>query len=200
MTERIELRPDGPHSDAYAIEVAQALAEAVRVLNRATALGRGLSEPATAYAIVGGLAGAVGRMPQLLAQVSDYLYDEEFIAERLADDRGTTAGGLASLHGQLGGARHQAHDLGETLRTLHSALSHLYLATPAADPGSGFETDEPTPPDNGTAPVVWDDSAAPGGYVCAAYVDQARPVCGMPVESAPCTDHSTAPAGWEVRS
>ena len=61
---------------------------------------------------------------------------------------------------------------------------------------------DPTLPDNGPAPVVWDDSAAPGGYVCAAPAGQPDGqslICGMPVESEPCPYHGqTADAPGEA--
>ncbi len=39
-------------------------------------------------------------------------------------------------------------------------------------------------------PEVWDPSVPPGGYVCA-VPDERYPggICGMPVESEPCTEH-----------
>ncbi|MFC9089020.1 hypothetical protein [Nocardiopsis dassonvillei] len=39
-------------------------------------------------------------------------------------------------------------------------------------------------------PVVWSDAAAPGGYVCAAPIPEG--LCGVPVESEPCREHSLA--------
>ncbi|WP_435109421.1 hypothetical protein [Nocardiopsis synnemataformans] len=39
-------------------------------------------------------------------------------------------------------------------------------------------------------PVVWSDAAAPGGYVCAAPAPTG--LCGEPVESEPCREHSLA--------
>lgn len=46
-----------------------------------------------------------------------------------------------------------------------------------------------------TAPEVWSDAVAPGGYVCAAP-DPTRPdgICGMPVEDEPCSEHTEAVA------
>lgn len=40
-----------------------------------------------------------------------------------------------------------------------------------------------------TVTGVWDDSVAPGGYVCG--------YCGTPVESEPCADHEAAPSTEE---
>lgn len=40
-------------------------------------------------------------------------------------------------------------------------------------------------------PSVWDDSVAPGGWVCSA--------CGMPTESEPCGEHQSMPDQWDDR-
>ncbi|WP_067825892.1 hypothetical protein [Actinomadura kijaniata] len=68
-----------------------------------------------------------------------------------------------------------------------------------------------TTPHRPTAPEVWDDSIPPGGYVCAVPGPLPDGICGMPVESEPCPDHTPAtgthvcadipppdpaPAGW----
>jgi hypothetical protein len=40
-------------------------------------------------------------------------------------------------------------------------------------------------------PTVWSDAVAPGGMVCAVPIPgKPEGVCGMPVESEPCTEHA----------
>lgn len=40
-------------------------------------------------------------------------------------------------------------------------------------------------------PTVWSDAVAPGGMVCAVpMADRPDGICGMPVESEPCTVHA----------
>ena len=56
----------GPHDDATITALAQITAEAVRALNHATCPRRRLSEPATVYRVLGELATAANRLPQLL--------------------------------------------------------------------------------------------------------------------------------------
>jgi len=55
------------------VALAHAVAESVRSLNHATLGGGGLSQPADAYQVLGELALAASRLPQLLAQVGRWL-------------------------------------------------------------------------------------------------------------------------------
>lgn len=67
-----ELSIDGPHSPDYTRQIADQLAECVRVLNHATR-GDGLVNPGDAYELLGALARAAGGLPQLLGQVDQFL-------------------------------------------------------------------------------------------------------------------------------
>ena len=55
----------GPHDDATITALAQITAEAIRALNHATFPCAALSEPATVYRVLGELATAANRLPQL---------------------------------------------------------------------------------------------------------------------------------------
>ena len=55
------------------VALAHAVAESVRSLNHATLGGGGLAQPADAYQVLGELALAASRLPQLLTQVGRWL-------------------------------------------------------------------------------------------------------------------------------
>ena len=77
----------GPHDDDTITALAQITAEAVRALNHATFPRAALSEPGTVYRVLGELATAANRLPQLCSQLARWL-DEENTAGRLAHDPG----------------------------------------------------------------------------------------------------------------
>jgi hypothetical protein len=76
----------GPHDDATITALAQITAEAIRALNHATITPAGLSEPATVNRVLGQLATAAHRLPQLCSQLARWL-EQENTAGRLAGDR-----------------------------------------------------------------------------------------------------------------
>ena len=75
----------GPHDDATITALAQITAEAIRALNHATIPHAALTEPATVYRVLGELATAAHRLPQLCSQLARWLAEEN-AAGRLADD------------------------------------------------------------------------------------------------------------------
>lgn len=82
-----ELHTDGPHSPDYTRQVAEAMAEAVRVLNYATQSDDGLKNPADAYELLGYLAAAAASLPQLLRQTQGFL-DQGVQNGTVRDDHG----------------------------------------------------------------------------------------------------------------
>jgi hypothetical protein len=131
----IEFRPDGPHSDDYTTDLADAFAESVRVLNHATMTGSGLTYPATAYTVVGALSAGASGLRQLLDQLGAFL-DQQDAAGRLGDDRNAhrdPAAALAAAHVHLTNARHAAAALSVALGEAQSALSGLYQTSTSAD-------------------------------------------------------------------
>lgn len=89
MSTVLTSRLDGPHNDERTAAVAELAAEAVRFVNYATGshASSGLTYPATAYAVTASLGLAASRLPQLAAQVTDFL-DRELAAGRLGEDSG----------------------------------------------------------------------------------------------------------------
>jgi hypothetical protein len=89
----ITLSPGGPHSPAYTRQVANAAAEAIRVLNHATfqASGGALAHPADVDAVIQALATMHARLPQLYGQLTGWLREQ------------ATAGRLQTSHGPYRG-------------------------------------------------------------------------------------------------
>jgi hypothetical protein len=78
VSETITLSVIGPHSPEYTEQVANGLAECVRVLNYATgsAAQGAIGYPATVYDVLGSLYTATGRLPQLLGQLAAWLEEQ----------------------------------------------------------------------------------------------------------------------------
>ena len=90
MSINVVLNPGAPPDHLYVLEVAEALAEAVRVLNHQTLHGA-LESPEDADVVVSALATMAHRLPQLLDQVGRWLEAEE-AAGRLEVADGKFAG------------------------------------------------------------------------------------------------------------
>ena len=75
MSETITLSPGGPHSPAYTRQLANAAAEAIRVLNHATfqTSSGALAYPAGVDAVIEALATMHARLPQLYGQLTEWL-------------------------------------------------------------------------------------------------------------------------------
>jgi hypothetical protein len=115
----------GLHDDDTIIALAQITAEAIRALNHATFPPGELSEPATAYAVLGQLAAAAHRLPQLCGQLSRWLAGEN-TAGRLAHTTGGLDEALDDIQASLDRAARHATRLGEALDQAHQATAWLY--------------------------------------------------------------------------
>lgn len=119
----------GPYDDDTTSRQAQRAADAIRYLNYATR--EGISEPNTVAVIAGHLADAAYRLPQLLAQLSDWLH-QETTAGRIAADRPQPPWTLTvPAREQLGDAAEQAGHLANALDSARQFASTLYAAEPA---------------------------------------------------------------------
>ena len=90
----------GPHDDDTITALAQITAEAVRALNHATFPRAALSEPGTVYRVLGELATAANRLPQLCSQLARWLAEEN-TAGRLAHDSGSLPDALYRVLARL---------------------------------------------------------------------------------------------------
>ncbi|SEG90971.1 hypothetical protein SAMN04489712_1283 [Thermomonospora echinospora] len=139
MGERIEFRPDGPHSDDYTTDLARAFAEAVRVLNHAT-MRAGLHYPSTVYDMTGNLATGTAGLGQLVSQIGAFL-KREATAGNLADTSGTDPrltvrdAALAIQDAECAAAA-----LADALRDIQSAVSGLYVPDPDEPEKTSGET------------------------------------------------------------
>ncbi len=121
----ISLHTDGPHSPDYTAEVGNALAEAVRVLNYATRRGEdGLEYPGDAYTLLGNLHTATSRLPQLLAQVTEFL-DGWQASGQLASSDGDPSMLAARAAFELGEAHTLARNLTSSLQAAQNAIASL---------------------------------------------------------------------------
>lgn len=73
----LTIDPDAPADPVYVLELAEALAEIVRVLNRLTLHHEALHYPSEAGEVFQHLAVMASRLPQLASQVSGWLEREQ---------------------------------------------------------------------------------------------------------------------------
>jgi hypothetical protein len=124
---QVDLNIDGPHSDDYTIEVAQAAREAVRVINHATIFGDGLSMPQTVYAVTGALHETAYEMRQALEQIRVFL-DNEHDDGRIATDNDGDPGDAVADFADLGQeAEEAAYALSDALERMQQIASHFYV-------------------------------------------------------------------------
>jgi hypothetical protein len=115
----------GPHDDDTITALAQITAEAIRALNHAT-IPHALTEPATVYRVLGELATAAHRLPQLCSQLARWL-DAENTAGRLAHDSGALPRALHEATASLGVlAASDAAQLAGALDRAQQATAGLY--------------------------------------------------------------------------
>ena len=115
----------GPHDDDTITALAQITAEAIRALNHATFPQAALSEPGTVYRVLGELATAANRLPQLCSQLARWL-DAEHTAGRLAHTKGDVPGALRHVTARLEDATRYAGLLGGALDDAQQATAGLY--------------------------------------------------------------------------
>ena len=115
----------GPHDDATITALAQITAEAVRALNHATFPRAAHSEPGTVYRVLGELATAANRLPQLCEQLARWL-DAENTAGRLAHDTGLMPAPVHFVMARLEEASRRAALLGGALDDAQQATAGLY--------------------------------------------------------------------------
>ncbi len=129
---RLPTLADGPHDDTTIIALADITAEAIRTLNHATMPPARLTEPATAYGVLGHLAAAAHRLPQLCGQLAGWLA-EQHTAGRLAHTTGGLPDAVEDARASLDRAARHATHLGEALDLAQQATTWLYR------PGNGGE-------------------------------------------------------------
>jgi len=121
----------GPYADPCTIAAADLAAETIRYLNYAVPRG-GITEPATAAAVIANLAAALYRMPQALTAISEWLQAES-AAGRIADDhRRSPAQLTARIRAAISQATENAGELSSILTAAHNLTATLHATGPAA--------------------------------------------------------------------
>jgi hypothetical protein len=128
-------RIGGPHCDADTVGAAETAAEAIRYLNHAAPRG-GVTEPATVSTAAAALAAAAYRLPQLLAQLAEWLAAETAVG-RIADDHHRPAWQLAdATHILLWEATEHADHLASALSAAANITATLHAIDGPAAPAA----------------------------------------------------------------
>ena len=139
MSVVITLNTDGPREPGYVLEVAEGLAESVRVLCHLTRDHEALEHPAEAYQVACSLELMAERLPQLLEQLSRW-YAARHAAGALRVTEGEYAGqpGRAATAAmmRLGAAGISAESFGEDLKAV-SAVTAWIAGPEDGGPASG---------------------------------------------------------------
>ncbi|TDC70570.1 hypothetical protein E1200_04865 [Actinomadura sp. GC306] len=118
--------PAAAGNDDETVQLAANLYEHVRQLNYATAGPPSLTQPSTAYAILGNLSAATYGLNQALDQVNRFFL-RELQAGRLGHDHGEDLTDVLSRHGQaLADARHHTQALCTALNEAHAAINAVH--------------------------------------------------------------------------
>lgn len=121
---------NGPHDDDTTTAVAALTAEATRYLAYATRPGSGgVTSPVTVYDLATELISATGRIPQIVTQLSSWLYAEDSAGRIASDGPATTA---EDARAALTEARYAAE-------RLYLALSEAVNMTAVLRPADGGE-------------------------------------------------------------
>jgi hypothetical protein len=129
MSEPISLSTLGPHSPEYTVQVANAMAECVRVLNHATRLGEAIGYPSTVYDVLGALYTATARFPQLLDQLSGWLEHMTEAGSLGEDQHGDVIGVVAAAEEALARTSGLFGSITSALQAAQQAISGLHLAS-----------------------------------------------------------------------
>jgi len=134
MSINVVLNPDAAVDHLYVLEVAEALAEAVRVLNHQTLHGA-LESPEDAGVVLSALATMAHRLPQLLDQVGHWLD-----AEAQAGHLEVTSGKFAGRPGAVANAVRILLDAAAgRFREAETALEAAHQVTAALAPAGNDE-------------------------------------------------------------
>lgn len=125
LTRELDARLDGPHADEHTAGAASLAAECIRFLNYATGSHRaaGLEFPSTVYEVAADLKLAAERMPQLLAQLDQWLADQQLAGHLGMDDGSPTYDALARAGVSLTIAASHARALADRLGEVQNALA-----------------------------------------------------------------------------
>jgi hypothetical protein len=115
--------------------LAHTAAETVRSLNHATLGGKGLAQPADAYAVLGELSLAAAGLPQLLAQVSRFLAGALASGQLGCDDGADPVAAVSGAWMFMSDARSAATALARDLSQAQQQLAAVHGTPEAEDAG-----------------------------------------------------------------
>ena len=124
----VSLNTDAPADPTYTLELAEAFAQAVRVLNHVTRDHAALGHPADADTLIREITTAVSRLPQLLGQVGTWLRDEQALGRIQVtggDWEGNPAAAVVAALLRLDAAGAIAPDLQDALEMAASVTCDL---------------------------------------------------------------------------
>lgn len=129
------ITPDGPHNPDGTRAIAAGIDAAFRLLNYATSPEKnGLTYPSDVYSVLGELTAAIGKLPQALQQMSQFIgkqVDDGAVREN--PHYGKRSGDAEAAHGELAAAVRQAcvvaTDLAWLLSKAQSAVAGLEAAS-----------------------------------------------------------------------
>ena len=120
---------DGPRDPLYVLEVAEAFAEASRVLNHLTLSHEALEYPSEVDTLIRYLASAAASHPQLLGQIGGWLEQEQAAGRiRVAGSENYPATAVAAARVRLDKAAAIAEELQEALDYAASVTCNLAAA------------------------------------------------------------------------
>ena len=128
------LDTSAPPSPDYVLEVAEAIAEGVRVLNGQTLFHSALQDPPEGDRLVGCLDSAAGRLPQLLDQIASW-YEREAAEGKLEvhDGERNVAMSVVAIRMRADAARVSAEQLQADLASLAQVTATLAAAGEGED-------------------------------------------------------------------
>jgi hypothetical protein len=125
-----------PDGELTVEQLAEQAAQAVRTLNHLTRPGVGaLTDPAQVCDVIAALACTVGRLPQLLGQLSGWLVSQQRAGRLRVDVCSPVcdpAAAVADAAAALAQASQCAHQAGRALDAAHQTLAHLAAVTAGA--------------------------------------------------------------------
>ena len=133
----LTIDPDAPADPVYVLELAEALAEIARVLNRLTLHHEALHYPSEADTLIQDVSATAGRLPQLLGQVSAWL-SEEYAGGRIQMTGGEFPQAVLAVmaaEARLGKAAEHAEALRQALESVASVTSCMAAAEDGDEDG-----------------------------------------------------------------
>ena len=125
-----------PDSPDETLALARTAATAVRSLNHATLGGQGLARPADAYELIGELSLAAAGLPQLLAQVGQWLASALASGQLGCDDGTSPVAAVSGAWMFMSDARASAAALARDLASAQQQLAAVHGGTPGEGEGA----------------------------------------------------------------